>query len=324
MDTKVYACYNKNNEIRSRSSSGGIYYLLAREVLENGGVVFAACYDGLHVKHEKIEKENDLPDSLGSKYIPSELGDTFANVRNELAKGRLVLFTGIPCQCGGLLSYINNGCGVDHSNLVIVDVICHGVPGKKAWKGYCESLNDTGFHLSTVNMRDKCSGWKNYSWRLTDSEGNSKMQLYVDNAYMKGFLSDLYLRPSCSSCRFKGVERKTDITLGDYWGVHKELSEMDDDKGTSLVFVHSETGQKWFDAVSESIVYRPASADQAVRHNHSIVTSSPASDKRTVFFQRLASGEDFCEIVDEMTRKPIAVQAIKKVKRIIKKMAGRS
>ncbi|MCD7711973.1 MAG: Coenzyme F420 hydrogenase/dehydrogenase, beta subunit C-terminal domain, partial [Firmicutes bacterium] len=175
METKAYACYNKDNNIRSKSSSGGIYYLLAREVLCKGGVVFAACYDGLDVVHKRIDNDNELLDSLGSKYMPSELGDTFIAVKNELTNGRIVLFAGIPCQCDGLLSYMKR-CNADCTNLITVDVICHGVPSKKAWKSYCDSLSATGFNLASVNMRDKSSGWKSYSWRLTNTEGKSNMQ----------------------------------------------------------------------------------------------------------------------------------------------------
>ncbi len=144
----------------------------------------------------------------------------------------------------------------------------------RAWRSYCNSLSSTGFTPVSVNMRDKSSGWKNYSWRLTDSKGNSKTQLNSDNFYMNGFVNDLYLRPSCSVCRFKGIERKTDITLGNYWEVNKEHPEMDDDKGTSLVFVHSEAGQKLFNSVSDFMVFKSALFDQAVKYNSSAVMSS--------------------------------------------------
>lgn len=304
METRVYACYNRDDNIRSKSSSGGIYYLLAKEFLCRGGVVFAACYDGLDVVHKRIEDENELLNSMGSKYMPSDLGNTFTAVKNELIKGKTVLFAGISCQSSGLLSYMKS-CNTDCTNLITVDVICHGVPSKKAWKSYCDSLSATGFDLASVNMRDKSSGWKNYSWRLTDTNGASRTQLNADNPYMKGFVSDIYLRPSCSNCRFKVVERNTDMTLGDYWGVNKVQPDMDDDKGTSLVFVHSEAGQKLFDAVSDSVVRTSALVEEAVKHNPSVVSSSVVSDKRTVFFQRSAEGEDFCGIVEELTKKPL-------------------
>ncbi len=319
MGTRVYACYNKNNEIRAKSSSGGIYYLLAEEVLGNGGVVFAACYEGLNVVHKRIDDEGELLDSLGSKYMPSNLGDTFTDVKADLVAGRTVLFAGIPCQCGGLLSFLKN-CKTDCMNLITMDVICHGVPSKKAWRSYCNSLRNTGFNLDSVNMRDKSSGWKNYSWKLTDSEGESKTQLYFENLYMKGFVSDLYLRPSCSNCRFKGIDRTTDITLGDYWGVNKVQPDMDDDKGTSLVFVHSEAGMKLFDAISESVVCTSALIEKAVKYNPSAVASSSASSNRTEFFQRTASGEDFCDTVKEMTKKPIIVRMKGKLKNMIKQI----
>ncbi|MCD8372207.1 MAG: Coenzyme F420 hydrogenase/dehydrogenase, beta subunit C-terminal domain, partial [Clostridia bacterium] len=319
METRVYACYNRNDDIRSKSSSGGIYYLLAREVLSKGGVVFAACFDRLDVVHKRIDNENELLNSMGSKYMPSDLGDTFTDVKNELTNGKIVLFAGISCQCGGLLSYMKS-CNADCTNLITVDVICHGVPSKKAWKNYCNSLSATGFDLASVNMRDKSSGWKSYSWRLTNTEGKSKTEPNADNPYMKGFVSDIYLRPSCSNCRFKGLERQTDITLGDYWGVNKVQPDMDDDKGTSLVFVRSAAGQKLFEAISDSVVRTSALVDEAVKHNPSVVTSSVVSDKRTAFFQRSAEGEDFCGIVEELTRKPVSVQMKRKAKSMIKKI----
>ncbi|MCC8015048.1 MAG: Coenzyme F420 hydrogenase/dehydrogenase, beta subunit C-terminal domain [Eubacterium sp.] len=321
MKTKAYACYNKDEDIRLKSSSGGIYYLLAKEVLCKGGVVFAACYDGLNVKHKIITGENELIESLGSKYMPSELGNTFKAVKDELKNGMTVLFAGFPCQCGGLLSYIE-GCGTDLNNLITVDLICHGVPTGRAWKSYCNSLRNKGFNPVFVNMRDKSSGWKNYSWKLTDLKGSCKIQLYTDNAYMNGFIDNLYLRPSCSSCRFKGTERKTDITLGDYWGVNKEQPEMDDDRGTSLVFIHSEAGQELFNSVSDLMVFKSTFPEQAVKHNSSAVISSEFPDKREDFFRRLAEGEDFCGLVKDLTGKPIAVRIKRKVKNMIKKLGG--
>lgn len=173
-------------------------------------------------------------------------------------------------------------------------------------------------------MRDKSTGWSRckYSWKLQ----------YLNHAvtipqnqipYMKGFISDLYLRPSCYECRFKGLERESDITLGDYWGVWDIQPEMDDNRGTSLVLINTEKGRKLFDTISSSLDYCFTSIERAASFNPSIVSSAKLTDKREEFFRRLDTGENVESIISSITKQPLKRRIINKAKSAIKKIIDR-
>ncbi len=301
----VYACYSLDTQERLNSSSGGVYSLLAKKVLEQQGVVFAACYDeNLNVVHEKISSLAQLPQSRGSKYLQSHLGDTFAQVKEALEQGVQTLFVGTPCQCEGLLSFL----GKSYPNLLCVDLICHGVPSKKAWQGYLASMKRQGKEIATVNMRDKTTGWSRYlyDWKFTDTQGNATIQPQQENPYMEGFIQNRYLRPSCAHCRFKSISRNTDLTLGDYWGVWDLQPDMDDNQGTSVVFLHSQKGWQFFSQISHEIRFQRADLQQVIQRNPSYRQSSPPHSQRGQFFQQLQAGEDFLSILESDVQTPSA------------------
>ena len=307
MNTKAYACYNNNEKVRLSSSSGGIFPLLASSIINKGGVVFAACYDNnLNVKHQKIDKLEDIFLGQGSKYVCSTLGDTFQQIKDIIKQEKKVLFVGTPCQCAGLISFLglNN---IERKNLIIVDCVCHGVPGKVSWDAYKKSLEKQSFILRSVNMRDKCSGWTkgSYSWSLSDEKGHVIIMPKDKNSFMKGMLSNLTIRPSCFDCKFKGIDRTTDITLGDYWGVWNHLPEMDDNKGTSLVLIHTIAGMELLNKIRSNITLADAVVEKAIKGNSCIVKSTKFNPKRKEFFLRLNNGEDFILLIKELTMKTI-------------------
>lgn len=313
--TRLFACYNTNDEIRGISSSGGIYYLLADKVIQDGGVVYAACYEGLRVKHIRIDKKEEIDQTCGAKYIQSDLGDTFKSIAVDLKNGRKVLFVGQPCQCAGLRQSVGQ-----HDNLICVDFVCHGIPGKDVWQKYLELMKKHGISIRSVNMRDKSTGWKKYNWRIETEDGRIIIQPRTENAYMKGFLKDLYLRPSCYQCHFKGVVRQTDITLGDYWGIETAHPEMFDDKGVSLVMLHSEKGKDLFSKIKASLRIVETTVEKATKANPSIIISPMKPREADVFKARMEKGEDFCSAINELTRpnkfRDMATKVDRKIKRL--------
>lgn len=320
--TKVYACYSKNEEERLLSSSGGIYPLLAEYILQQGGAVFAACYDdSLEVCHMQIRTLDELKKSQGAKYMASKLGDTFGSVRNILLAEQPVLFAGTPCQCAGLESYLQ-AQRIDTKALFCVDFICHGVPGRASWRAYKEGQEQRNGMISQIQMRDKSSGWTRYgySWKYTFGDGRICYQKQSENTYMKGFVSNLFLRPSCYRCGFRRLERPTDLTLGDYWGIWDIQPEMDDDRGTSLVLVHSEKGRELFRGIENQMIYKETSIKAAIRENPSILVSPGLTGKRADFFHLLSEGEEFDDIIDKLAEKSFA----DKVKHKIWKVSGLS
>lgn len=312
MITKAFACYNLNENERRHSSSGGIYPLIARKVLNNGGIVYAACYnDNLDVTHQVIDTEHKLYASQGSKYVQSILKSTFDSLIDRLKNGEEVMFVGTPCQCAGLVSLIRE-TKAPRYNAFIIDFVCHGVPGRSAWNAYKDSIAKRGNTLASVNMRDKTTGWTkgNYAWKEIMVNGETVVTPRRQNSYMKGMLANLYLRPSCFTCGFKGIDRCTDITLGDYWGVWDHLPEMDDNKGTSLILIHTEQGMRLFDGIKDSVKIADANIERAIKGNLCIAEATKYTKKREEFFERLNKGEDFIKIVDDLTK----ISLIDKVK----------
>lgn len=315
---KAYACFCKNTEIRKISSSGGVYFMLAQQVIQSHGIVYAVCYDeNFETVHREIKTERELIPSLGSKYIPSHLGDTFEKIRVNLLSGKLVLFVGTPCQCVGLQKYLAK----NYNNLICVDFVCHGVPSRAAWRKYLSEIN-ADKSLVTLNMRDKSSGWSKYqySWKFQYKGREAKTISQSKISFMKGFSADIYLRPSCYECRFKGIDRSTDITLGDYWGVWNLQTDMDDNKGTSLVLIHSDKGRQIFEAIRDNTIWKEAPISEVIRYNPSITESAKLTEKREKFFNALKERKNFDNIINQLLKDTLINKVKRKGKMIINKI----
>lgn len=280
-----YAAYISDDETRLKSSSGGMFPLLAEYIIEQNGVVFGAGFnDLLEVVHLHIETTNQIPRLQGSKYVQSKMGNNFQEVRKFLEEGRMVLFTGTPCQIAGLKSFLNK----EYLNLITQDIICHGVPSPYIWNLYMNAKQQsTKTKLKEVSFRDKTFGWRKYAFCLCYEDNKKHIDMHSKNTYFKGFLANLFLRPSCHACHFKTASRVSDITLADFWGIQHVVPEMDDDKGTSLVFIHSDKGQNLFFALKNYFVYKPIDTNQAIKFNRAAIVSARQHPKRTMFFQKV-------------------------------------
>ena len=318
METKAYACYNQDNVVRDNSSSGGVYSLLAEQVINAGGVVYAACYnEKLDVVHTRIDKVEDIPKSRGSKYVFSSIGKSIQEIKELLEQGINVMFVGTPCQCAGVLKV----AGENRDKLLCVDFVCHGVPEQKIWHMYLDALNKRGIDLVDVNMRCKDTGWSNYNycWKYTSKDGKTIIEKQKDNPYMKGFVGDFYLRNVCYNCQFKGYERLTDITLADFWGIWDLHPEMDDNKGTSLVMLHTEKGQEYYQKISESIVQLEVTKEEAIKNNPSIVKSAVKTDKYDMFNKMISEGKDFITVIERMKKVSFLTKIKRKIKHVMAK-----
>lgn len=319
-DTKSHAAINNDEEIRLNSTSGGIFTLLAQYVLDKNGYVIGAAYDEqFTVRHIIINNINDVYKLRGAKYSQSELGDTFIIIKELLDKDNWVLFSGTPCQVGGLKSFLRK----DYDKLVTVDLICHGVPSPMVWSKYLKYRlqQDSQSKINNINLRSKISGWSKYNYSVVFDYDHSQYQTINSNdIYMKSFVSDICLRPSCSQCSFKGIYRVSDFTLGDYWGVWDQLPDMDDNKGTSLVFVHSELGRRIFNEIDSYIRNIEVNSEEAIKMNPSMIMSSPKNSHREEFMNDIRD-KGFSE--DIMRYFPIANEKepfFNKVKRKIKRL----
>ena len=314
---EIYACYNKNEEVRKKSSSGGIFSLLAEEILNNQGVIFAVCYDeNYETVHRKITSLHMLNSSLGAKYLQSRLGKTFAEVKKCLLEKRRVLFVGTPCQCAGLNAFL----GKEFENLWLVDLVCHGVPSRVAWRKYLRELGCT--QIKSINMRDKTTGWSewNYNWKIKYKDGKETIIPQCEVPFMKGFVKDFYLRPSCYECCFKSLDRDVDITLGDYWGVWKSQPDMDDNKGTSVVMIHTDKGGKLFEQIKNRARISKANIETVVKYNPSILENASKTEKRREFFEKLKTDGMFKDIVSDLEKTDRRNAVFYKIRNICKRL----
>lgn len=209
-----YAAWCTDDELRAKSASGGAFAAIARAFLLLGAVVYGAAIDGFEVKHRRIETIEKLPLLLGSKYQHSDMRGIYRVVKNDLKEGRVVLFSGLSCQCVGLFDYVGNKL---RKNLYIIDTICGGLSTMLPMVNFEQS----GKYRRIVSFRDKSKGWKSkgfaYALKLEDNNGNV-CDLGKDNLVIKMFNCKLTKRSSCLDCRFNGINRVSDCTIGDFWG----------------------------------------------------------------------------------------------------------
>lgn len=312
--TKAYACKNINDFVREHSSSGGVFSLLCEYVIENKGVVFGAAFgDDLSVKHMYTETLNECEKFRGSKYVQSKIGNTFKDVKEFLNNDRTVLFSGTPCQISGLDTFLMK----KYENLIMVDVACHGVPSPMIYKKYIDLLiKKNNSPILSLSFRDKITGWNKYSFRVDFANGSKIEEIGYDNVYMRGFLNDIYLRPSCYDCKFKKPITSADMTLADYWGVKNKHGEFDDDKGISLILTHTQKGKDILNVLSKNMMIIDTDLEYSLKNNPSIIKSSGENKKRSRFFKRLKKEELEDAIIKTIT--PTLLEKVKnKIKRLV-------
>lgn len=311
---EAYACYNTDEDIRMQSSSGGVFTAIAKWIISQNGVIFGAGFDdNLNVVHMEIDNEKDLSKLRGSKYVQSVIGNNFVKVKEYLKTGRIVLFTGTPCQIDGLLHYLEK----DYTNLYTQDIICHGVPSPKVWKTYLEfqenQYNSSIKRYPSPNFRNKDNGWSKYSNYLSFENGREYKDCFVNNIYMKAFLKNISLRPSCYDCHSKTLSRNSDITLADLWGCKDIVPEMFDDKGTSFVMINSKKGKELFEKISNQLVEKEIDINIAVNYNSSAYQSVSLPKKRKWFFENIDNIQ-----FNELVEKTVKVDFLSKIIRFIK------
>lgn len=245
--TDVLTGYAKDGALLPRSSSGAIFPVLAAEIIRRGGLVFGAAFDeSFDVVHTVAESMEELSTLCSSKYVQDRIpSDCYAQVKAALAAGRWVYFSGMPCQVAALKSYL----GRDYDTLITQDTACHSVPSPLVWEGYKAELEKQhGGKLTAFSFRNKANGWEAYHIHAAFDNGREFAQPAAENPYQRGFIKGLYSRSSCFVCKFKGIERCSDITLADYWGVKGIQPEAYNPQGTSLILLHSERDEAFWTA----------------------------------------------------------------------------
>lgn len=280
--SKAYAAYSTNETVRMQSSSGGIFTELAKVVLEEGGVVFGAAYnEQFDVTHIYVDAEEDLGKLRGAKYAQSDLRGIFPEVKTKLDRGQTVLFAGTPCQVAGLKAFLR----ADYKNLLTVDFVCHSVPSPMAWRKYVKyraQADNNGIFPSQINLRSKATGWSRYHYsnQFNYTNGNIHTERSGESLYMKLFVGGFISREACADCHFKGYHRVSNLTLGDFWGIWDIAPEMDDDKGTSVLLVHSNKGYAILERIKNNLRLQEVSLQEASAQNQAMLTASKANSNR--------------------------------------------
>lgn len=328
----TYAAKHKDEQIRLESSSGGIFTAIAQYVIKKGGIVFGARFDKKWcVIHDYTETEQGLAAFRGAKYVQSQIGESYINAEFFLKKGRLVLFSGTPCQIAGLKRFLRK----EYRNLLTIDFICHGVPSPMVWHEYLNNKithrskgenttflshsieNKEDIYIENISFRDKKSGWKKYSITITFSipDGIKKRnsisisEPFNKNIFLRGFLANLYLRPSCYACPAKNLKSQSDITIGDFWGIQNVLPNIDDDKGISVIIVNSMNGEIYIKM--SSIEKWPVLYNQILNSNRSIILSAEIPRKRELFFK---AQKPFEETINKLLKTSVLAVIVKKIR----------
>jgi coenzyme F420-reducing hydrogenase beta subunit len=274
---KIFAAYSKNENTRFHSTSGGIFSELANAIFDAGGTVAGCAYnDRFLAEHILINDKKDIEKLRQSKYIQSDTKDIFTAVKNA-AKNSTVLFCGTPCQVSAMKNF------AESDNVILIDFICRGVNSPLVYKKYLLGLEERyGSKVKQVWFKNKQNGWNNFGTKIIFQNGQEYFGSRDEDPFMYGYIKknlNLYLRQSCFECEFKGVERVSDITLGDFWGI----KNFDDKNGVSMIKINSQKGQNLFSKIKSNIYYEPRDIDDVLPFNNCMIKSPPRSAESEKF-----------------------------------------
>ena len=337
---KVFAAYNKDEKIREQSSSGGIFTLLAEETIKKSGVVFGVKFNKNWMpEFDYTETIEGIAPFRGSKYVQAVVGNAYKQAEDFLKSGRNVLFSGTPCQIAGLRRYLRK----EYSNLLTVDIICHGVPSPKVWEMYLkdtcskllkstpdekiQSVSPMGETykscIEAISFRSKITGWKKFSLllklNLSTFDGKNTVvftEPFGKNNFMQAFLSDTILRPSCYTCPAKQGKSHSDITIADFWGIDAIDPAFDDDKGCGAIFVNTAKGEALY-PISQT-TYKEKAFNEVIAYNSAYYQSCKPHPNRKKFFKGLNKVTDISSYIQKMLQPTLTRRIVNKAKRCIK------
>lgn len=294
----------KDEEVLMNSSSGGAFTALSRLAIAEGYMVYGGAYDkNFEVVHDRAVSNEEAKKFRGSKYVQSHLGNVFQEIKVQLDKDKKVLFSGTPCQCAGLLSYL----GKTYDNLLTVDFVCHAVPSPKVWRHYKEYLvRKYNSKIKNINFRSKVYGYHCSTMKIDMENGKTQKRGMNTDLFLKSFFFNVSCRPSCYDCHFKTVDRVCDITLFDCWNITRFVPEKkEDDRGYSAVICHNEKGSQFFEKAGVFMEIYDADTDLLIQYDGKYaVRSIDYTEKREVYFKLVNEGYP----IDEVTKMVIPIK----------------
>lgn len=309
-----YIVRHRDNLVLRDSTSGGVFTALATEILRADGLVYGAGYDdAMRVVCKRVTSIDGLAELRGSKFVQSDLGQIFSEIKEELKAEKQILFSGTPCQVEGLLSFL----GEKPKKLVCVDFVCRGVPSPGLWQNYVHMMEDKyGAKMVGAKFKNKTYGYHATTMKVSFANGKTYFGSGRVDPMMKAFVSELASRPSCAACAFKTVSRRSDITMFDCYNFSNITGMRDDNKGYSSVFVHSQCGKELFEKISEQMIVHSADVEQLVKENGIMVRNSAKANPKRAEFYRLAQMmplDAAMQKISPVTYKDRCVEAAKKV-----------
>lgn len=287
----VFAAWIKDKKIRKESSSGGIFSAIADYILSNEGVVFGACWaDDLSVVFDCCTVREGLRKFRGSKYVQARIGDNYKKAKEYLDNGRDVLFSGTPCQIAGLKSYLTR----NYSNLITLDLICHGVPSPMVFKDYIQYMEKQHQDkIESVFFRKKKPAWSSCSICL-----KFKHTIYMKNVqvdpYFMGFAGNFYLRECCLQCKYANLNRMGDITIGDFWGYRASSWKMRDfDMGCSSIILNTQKGAEVFGYISRNLLFEKRTIEEVINGNSSLIRPYLKAENSDKFWEEYLATKNF-------------------------------
>lgn len=322
---KVYGAYHKNIAIRFDSTSGGVFSALANAMYKQGGYVSGAVFnEDWTVSNFISNNKKDLARLRSSKYVQSNAEGLYTTIRKLLEQGEHVLACGSPCQMAALRTYL----GKDYDNLIIVDFLCRATNSPKAYRKYLDYLEETfEGKIVYIKAKNKDHGWRSLARKVLFDNGRVYYGEGHEDHYRRGYHANFFERPSCYDCKFKGMPRIADITLADFWGVERVAPKMDNNLGTSLVFVNTEKGEQFFDSAASKLEVKKYSFDEIHLYNKDAIwggIKQPNVDREQMF--RDMDTMRFDKVAEKYFPLPkpqvIKMTWMAKFKRYINKMIG--
>lgn len=315
-----YSGQLKEKEQLVTVSSGGAAWGLTMAVLDEGGIVYGVEQINVdtirHIRVDSIEKAKQI---CRSKYLQSDTGLTFKQVKEDLEKGKTVLYTGVGCQIAGLKNYLQR----EYENLLTMDVVCHGVPSKKVWESYRKYIEkNQKSRMIDLVFRDKSNGWQNNQYAISFDNGNIIKEKSIDNPFHRGYLIGLYSRPSCGECKFNLIPRVSDYSCADYWEYDGASFIETRSLGVSLICVNSEKGSKHIDLFEKYLTLEPTTEKKALQSARHLNHTPSQHPNRDSLLKEITSN-NFHELWEKYIKEKkasLVIRVVRKVRYILSEL----
>lgn len=316
--TIAIAVKNKNEDIRIKSTSGGVFSEIAEYAIKNNGIVYAATFnEELEVIHKELTNIEDIPKFRGSKYVQSNVEGVVEKIEEDQEKYKKVIFIGTPCQVAGVKKYLESKRKLE--NVILIDLICHGVPSPKVWREHIKILNRKG-EVKNFYFRTKIKGWHRNKQKVEYNTGRNDYKSPLSQAYNELYFTEKISRKSCYQCPFTDIRRVSDITIGDFWGVERKYPEFDDNKGVSLILINTEKGEKIINDIKNKLIIKEVKNEHVMQPQLKYPVKEPENNDK---FWKEYEEKGHLYILKKYTNMNIKKRIINNTKILIMKITPR-